>query len=436
MQLFCATYSTSDGKGQGYLDGVTSGPGAVSTPTTLLAVNSSWDVNDLPTGLNPVIGQMGGAFAIPTRLSSARIAAIARAVLADQLDSDQGLGSSFSRASARFCDNGQGGGSDLPNNRVCVTRGGISKYSDATPGLLIRVDEFNNAAWNNVGSPTMLTDVYTHPNGTLTADSIQDTGIGEFQGRSQTVASTSATKHTFSVWIRGAVGGESASLTITGTGNAAGNTTCNFTNLTTTFDRKVCTSPVAFGGGLTAVTGAVRYGTAITDIGTIGVARAELVAQGRPGPAPYAAGIAVTTARDNWTLNGSRLSTSTGCFSADFVPEYWGSTTTRPAFNFLGFDSNGTIYSGDPTSWYTYDGVSSLLVNPVPPLLAATPTRFRTTYSGSSMSVYAGSATSTGSFDGTYGANPSLVQAPFFVGGEMDGVIRNIQADPRIGKCQ
>lgn len=177
----------------------------------------------------------------------------------------------FTRDTARFCPTSAneatgvmcaGGGPDTPE--VCITTAdgvrGMKVWPAAATNLLLRSEEIDNAAWANTGSPTVTADFYAAPYAAGTP--MEKVAGAAFVGRDQTVATTSQTRHTCSMWVRCDTGTCSPRINIIGTGNSAGDATC-ILSATTTPQRFSCTSGAAFGVGITAAT--CRY-----DIGAAG----------------------------------------------------------------------------------------------------------------------------------------------------------------------
>lgn len=73
----------------------------------------------------------------------------------------------------------------------------------ARSNLLTRTEEFENVAWTNVGTPTVTANTTLAPDGTTTADTINDSSAVESQGRRQTVTIPASTTiaYTSSVYI-------------------------------------------------------------------------------------------------------------------------------------------------------------------------------------------------------------------------------------------
>jgi hypothetical protein len=73
----------------------------------------------------------------------------------------------------------------------------------ARANLLTYSEQFDNAAWTNVGTPTVTANTTLAPDGTTTADTINDSSAVESQGRRQTVTIPASTTiaYTSSVYI-------------------------------------------------------------------------------------------------------------------------------------------------------------------------------------------------------------------------------------------
>lgn len=82
-------------------------------------------------------------------------------------------------------------------NQVLGHRTGVNllKYSE----------QFDNAIWTNQGTPIVTANTYTAPDGTLTADTIEDSDAAGYEAKIQTVTCTNV-DHTFSIYIRKTVG--------------------------------------------------------------------------------------------------------------------------------------------------------------------------------------------------------------------------------------
>lgn len=134
----------------------------------------------------------------------------------------------------------------------------------------LRPEELENASWT--ATATVTANQATPPNNTnqvSNAEQLSDGSAAAFQGVCQTIATSSATQHTFFVHVRAGTT-DSAQVTMTGTGSATGDCSATVTGLSsTTWNILSCTSPAAYAGTLTAVTVCVNVGNLATVTGTI-----------------------------------------------------------------------------------------------------------------------------------------------------------------------
>ncbi len=291
-QVWCATYdwiASGSSVARLYVDGVLSsavksdmvGP---ANPTTL----TPWIIGsrkDITT--KHLEGRVRLAFVTGKLLSAATLLSMSNSLLGKGLAASTGAVMTLNtRASTITCTNDDWVtmttiGVDTP----CVTANGFDAIPPAT-NLLLWSDALDNAAWVDVGTPAGasadVAGVYT-ADGSPTADVTGDDSAAAFEGESQTVASTSQTKFTWSGWLRaGTI--DKVTVRITGTGNAAGDTACTFTGLTATPMRKKCATAAAYGAGITAVMVEVLAGTVVADVGTFAVWGQQLETLGARTP--------------------------------------------------------------------------------------------------------------------------------------------------------
>lgn len=253
--LICGTWSSANGI-IAYVDGAAGTPVARATRQSLSAPIAVHGHNTTASTI-AVITQ--GAFVVQTELSAARIAAIARAVLADAPTGARGEALSETRASVQFCESSDGTGSLLPNNRLCVARGGTTAAQGAFTEVLLQTEALGNPAWADVATPTITSDSTVSAGGTLTADTVDDNNAAAFEGRSQTVTVTAAAAYTMSCYAKaGTLAKIRLSLDGT-TGDTASLSSSSWTRVSVT---DVSTSGVS-------VSAQVLAGTATTDTGTI-----------------------------------------------------------------------------------------------------------------------------------------------------------------------
>ena len=241
-------------------------------------------------------------FVVESVLDATRIAAIARAVLADTPTGAKGEALTYSRTGVRFCDSVADGtagaaGSILPANRPCVTRGGLLVEGTRT-NLLPRWEELDNASWASVGTPTMSANSTVSPWGTLTADTLGDDDGAAFEGKTQTVATTATNPSVLSCYAKAGTG---TKLRLS---NDA--TTCDST-VTADWVRYSCPDASASGASTAQ---AVLVGNATTDTGNIVVTGCQF--ETGAGVTYATSGIPTTTAAG---VRGVELGVRLRCLS-------------------------------------------------------------------------------------------------------------------------
>lgn len=239
--LFCVSWSATDGIHRLYLDGTANGTSAAYTTICGGGTNSRFSIGGYWNGSNIASSTHGhhfGGFFTEQQLSADRIAAIARAVLADQPYALVGGGAgnvSNTRASVFFCDSqGLGttgsSGSIVPNNRACVTQGALNAVG-SKQNMIPRSEEFNDASWvgiNNTTATAVTANQGLSPTQTLTADRLTtgtcaSSGLYSFIYMQTT--SGAAGDYTGSVFLRGASGSGTVSVCVTDVGGGTGTCT-------------------------------------------------------------------------------------------------------------------------------------------------------------------------------------------------------------------
>jgi hypothetical protein len=120
--------------------------------------------------------QILGGFYTPQALTSTQIAALSHAVLADVPTGAKGETLTFTRPSLKSCPKSDNTAvSVLPNNRPCITNGGLLVESSRT-NAVIKSQQFDDIAWTNDVTPTA--DFAIAPDGTTTADRYQFIATG------------------------------------------------------------------------------------------------------------------------------------------------------------------------------------------------------------------------------------------------------------------
>ena len=150
--------------------------------------------------------------------------------------------------------------------------------SDGHLGLLVESSGTNIAiqarplcdlAYADVGTPACTANSTTGPWGTTTMARITDDNAAAAEGRSQNIATTSATRFTAHCYVKGGTA-TSATFNLLGTGSALGDCGATVTGLSTTTSTIIeCTSGVAYAGTLTSVQLLLRIGTVVADTGTL-----------------------------------------------------------------------------------------------------------------------------------------------------------------------
>lgn len=416
--LVCATYDyVADGSSVAtvYLDGTATGTSSTFVgPPNPTSTNTAVNLfgNTSPTVLRRQ--GMEGVFFTEAVMTPAQVAVVARAVLADQV---QFRGQTFatSRASLSSCpvDANETAITIIPTNRPCINSVagvGIGSFPAAT-NVILDSEEIYAGAWADVGTPVKTGNIgaETAPDYTRSdVDSLQDDSAAAFEGRSQAVTIATQAKYTFSVWMKTTTGTK-ARLTIAGTGNTAGDITCDISDLSTTeYRRRGCTSSAAYGAGLTAVTASVLVGNATGDTDTLYVWGAQLEASAYMSP--YVRTTSGSQARSADT--GMRLATAPdflsrtrGCALECFVPSFDDQLPSAARYVMLG-GSARLGYANSGRGYYAYDGVTEVSIGTSFAHQRRAKRCARVKWDGSTLSVFdfqntgSAAATSLGAFDG------------------------------------
>lgn len=288
VHLVCGTYATSDGVPRIYLDGTAGTAGTALSPATLNSASVNWVAANTSAGTSPLVGRTLGSFVTDTQLDATAMARIARAVLADAPTGARGEALSETRASVQFCESSDGTGTLLPSNRLCVTRGGTTAAQGSFVQSALRTEEIDNAAWADVGTPTVTANSVVSPGGTLTADTIDDNDGAAFEGRSQSVTVTAAAAYTMSCYAKA---GTLAKVRLSLDGTTGDTTTLSSSSWTRVSVTDASTSGVS-------VSAQVLVGTATTDTGTVYVWGCNVTPGSSVRPYIPATSAAVTTAAE------------------------------------------------------------------------------------------------------------------------------------------
>lgn len=347
----------------------------------------------------------------------------------------------FTRATSRFCPD------DIPNEatgtmctsgQVCLVSRRMGNFVAAT-NICLRSEEFDNAAWADVGTPSTSANAYAAPDGATTAEQITDNDGAAFEGRSQAITTTAQTKHQFSVWFRCNTGSCEARTRIVGAGNSAGDASCTHTGLTTAWKRVSCISAAAYGAGLTSVTVYVESGDAAGDQYTLGIWGAmhtTEVEEAKLGP--YVATTSASAARnsevstfafDNAALASAGSASADGYFY-DVTSNYRGTVIRLGSGARLGYTQ---YFSGKHS---IYDGTTEGILDTLFARERVTHLAFRWGVGGS-MSIWnvTDNETKTVAFDG---AMPTTSNTSVGYSADtlnMNGYIGNVCIDSSTSKC-
>lgn len=275
LTVSCITWNASDGIYRLYTNGAVDTVSAAFTTICGGGGTSRHGVSGFWTGATmenaPTTGGVLGAFYVDTttgnggQLSAGQILALSNAVLARGPTGTRGEALTFTRATARACESSTGLGSVVPTNVPCMAKNGYNGWPVGTI-ISARSNELENPYWTATAAVTA--NQARSFDGTLSADELNDSSGAAQQGVSVTIASTSATLHTFSCFVSSGTA-SSYSIGFTGTGSATGDATVNGTGLTSTGSWVSATSPAAYAGTLTAVTPFIRVGDTVGVTGTI-----------------------------------------------------------------------------------------------------------------------------------------------------------------------
>lgn len=262
---------------------------------------------------------------------------------------------------------------DCASNQVRVENPGgtgleIRVENSATNNLL-RASALDNAAWTKTA--TVTADQYTSPANDLTADRVDDTSGVASQGVSQVFVTGSTTKHSVSCLVRGDTATK-ATISLTGTGNSAGDCSASLSSLsTTTWDRIYCSSASAYAAGLTSITMSLVVGTAAADQGRIAVWRCQHETSAPFPTSPiHTDGVAASrSAGDNLSHTLAAIVDDVGSAAMTFRPlhgaDFGTCGTSCGGPQFYAGDGNTRVLYAQSGNLRTYDGTNN-------PALAAT----------------------------------------------------------------
>lgn len=453
-QFLCATYdwvASGSSVARLYVDGVLAsavksnmvGP-AKATSATPWIIGSRKDITT-----RHLEGRVRLAFVTEKLLSAATLLSMSNSLAGIGLVASTGATLSSSiRASPATCTNDAWATMTIVgNNRPCVSAGGIEAMPPST-NLLLWSDALDDAAWVDIGTPVGgqadVPGVYA-ADGSPTADQIGDDSAAAFEGKSQTVATTSQTKFTWSGWLRQGASAaiDKVTVRITGTGNAAGDTTCTFTGLTTTLTRKKCATTAAYGAGITALTADVLAGTVVADIGNFIVTGQHLETGG--AMMPYIRTESVAVARIFYQLGldtPASITDTQGCVRATFFAHDEQPNSNANAV--VSSNTGGLFIRVDPvipTRGSTFDGLNGIGTGVLTSLIGRS-VDFLSTWSTATnrltIEEVGLAVAASGAYDGTVIGSSPIIRLGRS-GGSSDpsfGRISNIRVGATTGSCR
>lgn len=299
----------------------------------------------------------------------------------------------------------------LGNNLACVESAGVLVEGAGT-NLLLRSDEFDNAAWTKGVGSTVTANAAISPDGTGTAEKLALTAVNTAL-TNQAVTISASTTYTVSVWARSASGTMDFRLGRTNGGTWVTATVSPTLTATTTWQRFAMTYTSA-GGEVTSdfTIGAEQKTPFVPTVGSMYIWRAqhELGPLATSGIAT--AGTSASRAADVVSI-ANPIPGSTFCMASTITPESgsaWNIGVTRRGMSLgVAAAANSTrLEWGDTNAYqYAYDNAGAAKTNTVGHSFTA----------GSSHRIITCNAagTLTMSFDG-------VAQAPV-IGGAGTGVI-------------
>lgn len=212
-------------------------------------------------------------------LAPANGAGLGAACACAAITTAQGNAITWARASSAYCTKEGTAVSGLTTTSMALCTSALPRverdgdgflglrYEQAKTNSLLRSEELSNVAWT--ATATVTADQAVAPWGATVLDQLSDASGAAQQGVSQVVASTAQVRNVVSCYVRAGTA-TSATITLTGTGNSAGDCTASLTGLSTdSINRISCASSTAYTAGITAKTVAITVGDAVGVTGTI-----------------------------------------------------------------------------------------------------------------------------------------------------------------------
>jgi hypothetical protein len=264
---------------------------------------------------------------------------------AGTLQTSDGTALTFTRASTRTCTEPTTGAiASLATGKPCVTSQGLVMEPLGTNVCLQSEDL--STTWAVVSTAAVTTNTWDFGMGSATGDTVTDSDAVNRAGVAQSVNSTTTGAWTASCFAQSGTSTKLAmKMTITG---GTGTSECDFTDLSTTTQRKTCT--VTAGAGVTSVRLDLLVSTAGTDTGSVKLGGCQLETGSVATSYIPTTGTAATRAAETATVPvPASLSRTEGCAKACFVPSWTGTTPANARLVMLG-GSAIPLYAGASAS--------------------------------------------------------------------------------------
>lgn len=300
-------------------------------------------------------------------------------------------------------------------------------FEKSATNLLLRFIAIDNAAWSDVGTPSLTTGL-ADPFGGTAAVSIDDNDGAAFEGRSQAVTVSAGAAHTMSCYVKA---GTRAEARITLDGTAA-----TLTGLSATTWSIISVTDASSSG--TSITAQVLSGDATGDTGTVIFGGCQVETGSYFTSINPTAGTTTTRAVDGGLSAAVAANSASGSVSLTVTPS-WSSGAGPVSTVTYGarYDATSLFYFNTLISaWRINDGTTDC-TNPSGVLTARTATRVWGAWSGSTMDVNDGVDTTQCAFDGQWGSPPlTTLLVSTAAGHALDGIITGYCFDTTRARCR
>lgn len=314
----------------------------------------------------------------------------------------------------------------LTNNvaRVMYDSDGVLGLGVEAQGinLLPRYNDLTNAAWADVGTPSVV-DGAADPFGGVTGDTIDDNNAAAYEGRSQAVTTTATSAYYAYCYVKA---GTLAKARVLLDGTAA-----TITGLSATTWSILAVADASASGA--SVSFQVMNGDAVTDTGTVIWGGCDVkLGTYRTSIVPTVAASATRVAeRAIFTLPVA-VSTATGSHAVSMTPE-WSNATGALGYG-LTYGANASpIYGVNDIR--CYDSTTQLTLATT--FTAGSTIRLWSSYTGSTQTLSNSSTSTTGAFDGAMPTTTSLEVGSQGAGANVwNAIYSRICADNEPTRCR